>query len=70
MRRIAIILNINRKTVKRKLFYLARKAELAQEEYLGSLESNPVFGVQIDDLITIEHTKLKPRNSPLGFVHI
>ena len=60
MRRIAILLNINRKTVKRKLIYLAKKAELVQEEYLESLESSPVFGVQIDDLITIEHSKLKP----------
>ena len=60
MRRISLILNIHRTTVSRKLTYLAKKAEQHQEKYLKSLEQAPVQRVQIDDLITIEHTKLKP----------
>jgi len=60
MRRISLILNIHRTTVSRKLTYLAKKSELHQEKYLKSLEQTPVRHIQIDDLITIEHTKLKP----------
>ena len=59
MRRIAKILNIHRATVKRKLIYLAKKAKLNQKKFLESLKSNPINHIQFDDLITIEHTKLK-----------
>ena len=60
MRRAAKILNIHRITVKRKLIYLAAKARLAQQELLGKLAKDKVTFMQFDDLITIEHTKLKP----------
>lgn len=60
MRRAALILNIHRTTVKRKLVYLARKARLTQSELLAKFRNNKVENVQFDDLITIEHTKLKP----------
>ena len=60
MRRIARILNIHELTVKRKLEYLAKKAKLSQEKLLLKLRQNPIHHMQFDDLITIEHTKLKP----------
>ena len=60
MRRAAKILNINRTTVHRKLLYLAHKAKLEHNLFLQQLRNNPVEHLQFDDLITIEHTKLKP----------
>jgi len=45
--------------VERKLIYLAKKAQLSQEKFLQSLKGE-VTHLQFDDLITIEHTKLKP----------
>ena len=59
MRRCAKVLKIHRTTVERKLVYLSNKARLSQEEFLKSLKGT-VTHAQFDDLITIEHTKLKP----------
>jgi len=59
MRRAAMVLNIHRHTVERKLIYLAQKARLTQAEFLKTLHAS-VKHLQLDDLITIEHTKLKP----------
>ncbi len=60
MRRAAILLNVHRVTVERKFVYLAKKAELSQRELIERLRMNPVQILQFDDLITSEHTKLKP----------
>jgi len=60
MRRAAIILNINKTTVSRKINYLAKKAYQKNTLFLKRLENNQVTHMQFDDLITIEHTKLKP----------
>jgi transposase-like protein len=57
-RRIAILLKINRKTVARKLIFLATRARAHNEKTLRSLRG--VEHVQFDDLETIEHTKCKP----------
>jgi len=54
-----MILGIHRITVERKLVYLAKKAQLSQTKFLEGLKDS-VSHAQIDDLITIEHTKLKP----------
>lgn len=59
-RRIAKILNIHRSTVKRKLIYWSKKAKQNQKKLLKKLESKKVSVIYLDDLITIEHTKLKP----------
>ena len=59
MRRIAILLDIHRTTVERKLLYLAQVARTKQQNILAELK-NQVTHLQFDDLITIEHTKLKP----------
>jgi hypothetical protein len=58
MRRIALLLNIHRTTVARKLAFLATLAQERQQELLASLPK--VRQVQFDDLVTLEHTKCKP----------
>ena len=60
MRRIAKNLNVDKKTIKRKLDYLNIKAEQKNQKFLTRLKKDKVINLQIDDLITIEHTKLKP----------
>lgn len=60
MRRIALILNIARKTVERKLLFLASQSLAYQKRMLHELEERKVKHILLDDLITIEHTKLKP----------
>jgi hypothetical protein len=60
MRRIARVLNIHQITVRRKVDLLERQALLNFDEMRFYLRRNPVKHMQFDDLITIEHTKLKP----------
>jgi len=56
-RRIALILGINRKTVRRKQAFLAEEAKIKhQRRFSGECFER----IQFDDLETIEHTKLKP----------
>ena len=57
-RRIAILLNIHRITVARKLAFLARVSKERQDQALS--EAPKAEKVQFDDLITFEHTKCKP----------
>lgn len=59
MRRSALILKVSRTTIDRKFVYLAKKAKLSQEDFLKSIKGT-MTNVQFDDLITIEHTKMKP----------
>ena len=66
MRRAGIILNIHKITVKRKFDYLARKSRLKNEEFLLNLKNDQVQQLQFDDLITTEHTKLKPLSISLA----
>ena len=47
-------------TVARKIRYLAKKAKLENDKLLAELKNSKVQEVQFDDLVTIEHTKLKP----------
>jgi transposase-like protein len=56
MRRIGLILNINPKTVARKLTFLGETLQKKMAE--ESLEH--ITEIQCDELQTIEHTKLKP----------
>lgn len=61
-RRMALILNCNRKTIARKLKVLSHQARLRQEKWrqelteAGELIDHVIF----DDLETVEHSKLKP----------
>lgn len=59
MRRCARILGINKNTVERKLIYLAKKAQRSHEHFLKERRGQ-VTHLQFDDLITSEHTKMKP----------
>ena len=57
MRRSAFLLKIDRRTVDRKLLYLAKKAKLRHQDFLQELK-NKVTSVEFDALITSEHTKM------------
>lgn len=59
LRRSALILKIDRRTVDRKLVYLAKKARLRHQDFLSTLK-NKIQHLEFDDLITSEHTKMKP----------
>ena len=58
MRRCALILKVDRKTVARRLRFLGERARLSQQKYLRGL--GEVKHIEFDDLETIEHTKCKP----------
>lgn len=60
MRRSALILHINRTTVDRKLRYLAEKSRQMHADLLKKIGTDKTTHLQFDDLITSEHTKLKP----------
>ena len=55
-----MILNITRTTVKRKLDFLAKRSKERHAKLIEKLKGAPVKFLQFDDLITTEHTKLKP----------
>lgn len=59
MRRSALLLQIHRTTVKRKLIYLAEKARLEQRALLSQLALKKVEQVQFDDLITSHQSHLR-----------
>lgn len=65
-RRVAIVLGVNRKTVVRKMRFLALQARSEHELWLKSLEREPLFSVQFDDLETSEHSKCKPLSVALA----
>lgn len=66
MRRAAIHLGIHRTTVKRKLIYLAKKARISHTDLLQNFKRHSIYNIQIDDLLTTEHTKLKPLSISLA----
>ena len=66
-RRLAKVLNLNRKTVVRKVRYLAELERKRQEVFLKShYGSKPLSQIQFDDLETSEHTKCKPLSVTLA----
>jgi transposase-like protein len=67
MRRTALLLHIHRKTVARKLAFLAQVSRERQDRFLQSLPKVQHF--QFDDLITLEHTKCKPLAVSLAVEH-
>jgi transposase-like protein len=66
MRRSALIINIHRTTVDRKLRYLAEKSRRIHAELLKKIGTDKTRHLQFDDLITTEHTKLKPLSITLA----
>jgi transposase-like protein len=65
-RRTARILGISRKTVVKKIRFLAEKAKTEHTIWLKSLSEHPLTHVQFDDLETSEHTKCKPLSVALA----
>jgi transposase-like protein len=63
-RRVAILLNINRKTVVRKFLFLAARIRALNQVKYQALPQ--VSHIQFDDLETFEHTKCKPLSVTLA----
>lgn len=59
MRRAALLLNVNRKTVERKLPFLAAVCRIRNQKQLQKIKGR-IHNIQLDDLITKENSKLKP----------
>ena len=59
LRRSALLLNVHRVTVERKLSYLAKKCRKINDRELYKYRDR-IYNIQIDDLITKENSKLKP----------
>ena len=66
IRRIAKNLQVDKKTIERKVVYLAKKCEKKNERFQRGLRKSRVQKLQIDDLITCEHTKMKPLSISLA----
>ncbi len=60
MRESARKYNVNYKTIQSRMNYFSLRARKKQKEFLGKLKKSKVTAMQFDDLITIEHTKMKP----------
>jgi transposase-like protein len=68
-RRLALLLTTNRKTVARKIRFLAAQAKSSQSDFLATTYSAPAHrlkAVQFDDLETSEHSKCKPLSVALA----
>jgi transposase-like protein len=66
-RRLALVLNLNRKTVVRKIRFLASQKRQEHDEFIEShYRNNPLSEIQFDDLETSEHTKCKPLSVTLA----
>ena len=59
IRRSALLLGVNRRTVERKLPFLASRCRRINQRVLNQFQGR-FFNIQIDDLITKENSKLKP----------
>ena len=59
MRRSAIILGVNRRTVERKFSFLGKRCREENRKKLSTFKGR-IHNIQIDDLITKENSKLKP----------
>lgn len=65
MRRSALLLGLHRKTIERKLPFLAARCRMLNDRNLLKLKGR-VYNLQIDDLITKENSKLKPLSISLA----
>jgi hypothetical protein len=58
---MAILLNINRKTVARKILFLGLRAKHSRLKYFAEyFKSGKAVELLFDDMVTFEHTKCKP----------
>ncbi|WP_198296012.1 hypothetical protein [Bacteriovorax sp. Seq25_V] len=60
MRSCARKYKVNYKTIYNRINYFAIKARKNNNKFLKKLEKSKVQAMQFDDLITVEHTKMKP----------
>src|SRR3990167_2461266 len=67
IRRSALILKLNRKTIVRKLIFLAGQARLELKAEAGFLK--PSLIVEFDDVETFEHSKCKPLSITMAVEH-
>ena len=63
---MALLLQVNPKTVVRKFRIMAARARAEHEVRLGELAKAPISEIQFDDLETFEHTKCKPLSVTLA----
>jgi hypothetical protein len=68
MRRVAVLLHTNRKTVARRLCFLANEARLKERDSIREAlqDSNRVPRVVFDEMESSHHTKLKPLSIALA----
>ena len=66
IRRSARLLKVNQKTIARKLVYLSKRSAIENKKFRLKKNNDQVLHLQFDDLITIEHTKLKPLSVTLA----
>lgn len=66
MRRIAKVLRMDRKTVVRRMDILEKRALRKHAKLMEHLEEKKVTHMQFDDMITHEHTKMKPLSISLA----
>jgi transposase-like protein len=64
-RRIALLLGIDRKTVVRKLLFLANEARLERMVFLALLEKTKIEKIQFDEMESFERSKCLPVSIPL-----
>lgn len=67
MRRAAIVLQIARRTVERRLQYLGRVAEYQHQNFIKTKKA--IIHAHFDDMESWIHTKLKPVSIPLAIEH-
>lgn len=65
MRRAALLLDLNRRTVERKFRFLANRCRKINDQELIKLKGR-IHNIQVDDLITKENSKLKPLSVSLA----
>lgn len=65
-RRIALLLKVHRKTVARRLTFLAKDAKKEHEKTIAFLRLQKSKHVQFDELETMEHSKCKPLSVALA----
>jgi hypothetical protein len=63
---MAILLQVDKKTIVRKFRLLAERARGKHEDWLQAGEGLPIEELQFDDLETFEHTKCKPLSVTLA----
>lgn len=66
-RRVARVLDLNQKTVQRKIKMLKQRARFEHEEWLEErFQNTPIDHIQFDDMETAEHSKCKPLSITLA----